>query len=304
MTNKIAILMATYNGDKYLREQLESIIRQTNNSFELFIQDDGSNDNTMAILQEFDNLYTNIHLVKKKANIKGQLANFSSLYGYVTSLNKYEYIMFSDQDDIWFPYKIDDSINKMKEFCNKPTLLYTNYIKYDQNTNQKVEAYPKHYVENFESIFVQNWLMGCTMVLNKKMIELIKEIPLNVDNHDYWIALVAALNNDIVYFEEPTMLHRLHNNNVTTRATKNNLLKKINKIFDVLFNKDYRSTKIKMWQNVKNELMVRYSSRSIDDLANILNINRFKAIKMAKTCHFRGMNSLSTISFYVMLFLR
>lgn len=70
MTNKIAILMATYNGDKYLREQLESIIRQTNNSFELFIQDDGSNDNTMAILQEFDNLYTNIHLVKKRQILK------------------------------------------------------------------------------------------------------------------------------------------------------------------------------------------------------------------------------------------
>lgn len=304
MANKIAILMATFNGEKYLKEQLESIINQTNKNFDLFVRDDGSTDNTVSILNEYNNNYTNIHLIKKINDTKGQLANFSNLYKYVTKLNKYDYIMFSDQDDIWMPDKISNSINEIKPYYNNPTLLYTNYMNYDQNTGKKTIAYPKHYDEDFEAIFVQNWLMGCTMVLNRKIIDLINEIPVDVDNHDYWVALVAALHNNIVYLEKITMIHRLHNYNVTTRASKKGFRRKIKRTFTILFNKKYRISKIKMWKNVQHELSVRYSSKHINNLSKILNTNPIKAIKLATNFHYRGLNRLSTISFYVILLLR
>ncbi|MFR0547004.1 glycosyltransferase family 2 protein [Limosilactobacillus reuteri subsp. suis] len=305
MTNRIAVLMATYNGEKYLKEQLKSIINQSNKKFDLFIRDDGSNDSTLSILREFEKNYTNIHLLEtKELDKKGQLANFSYLYKYVTSLNKYEYIMFSDQDDVWLPNKIAKSIDKLSHFSDKPTLIYTNYVIYDQNTEEKTKAFSRHYVERFESIFVQNWLMGCTMALNKKMIDLIKEIPLDVDNHDYWIALVASLNNNIVYLEDVTMLHRLHNNNVTTKSSQKVFQNKTKRIYDVLFSKRYRESKVNMWKKVQKELTIRFSNDHVSNLNSVLNTSPIKAVRLAKRFHYQGMNNLSTFSFYIMLFLR
>lgn len=300
--NSIAILLATYNGEKYLKEQLDSIISQTNNKFDLFIRDDGSNDGTWKILKQYEHLYCNVHCLKNTSNQHGQLLNFSYLFSYVKKMNEYRYIMFSDQDDIWFPEKVEQSISKIKESSNEPSLLYTNYVVYDQNRNEKKIAYTKRYPEAFERIFVQNWLMGCTMVLNKKMIDKIYSIPKGTDNHDYWIALVASLNDNIIYLDKPTMLHRLHNGNVTTKSNKGNFERKVLRIFRILLSGKFRKSKYKMWDNVENELEKAYQSNHIDGLSEMLGDKGITAIKKAKKLEYQGMNRLSTMAFYTIIF--
>ncbi|QIZ04501.1 glycosyltransferase [Limosilactobacillus reuteri] len=301
--NKIAILMATFNGEIYIEKQINSIFSQTYKNFDLIICDDGSKDNTCNIIRKFMNNNKNIIFLKNTSSKHGQLRNFSFLFSYAVKQKKYDYIMFSDQDDIWFSKKLKCSLDLILKRKSKPTLLYTNYIVYDQNKGSHEKAYNIQYKESFESIFVQNWLMGCTMMMNKQMIDEIGSIPLNVDNHDYWIALIASLNNNIVYLDQATMIHRLHANNVTTKAQNNVLKSKLNKIYNIIFNKQYRKSKYIIWYNIKKMLSKKYDNIHIDNLNLILNQKRFSSIKEAKRLGFKGMNKMSTLAFFMMLYL-
>ena len=116
----LAILMATYNGEEFIREQINSILNQTYKNWKLIIHDDGSTDNTVDIIKEYTKKYPNkIILIEDNIKCNGAKENFSHLIKIAYKNFNFDYILFSDQDDIWLPNKIEVSLSKIQEMENK-----------------------------------------------------------------------------------------------------------------------------------------------------------------------------------------
>lgn len=224
---KIDILLATYNGEKFVKEQIESILNQTYENFNLIISDDASTDNTLNILEEYEKKDTRIKVFKKEKN-EGLIDNFEFLLKNVTS----DYFMFSDQDDIWKKDKIEKSINKLKE--ENSGLVYTDLEIVDEKLNVIYPSYWKYKqiykkiikYNNFEALYLNNFVTGCTILAKSKYIKDILPLPRNSKFvlHDYWTALIISAKDKISYVEEPTIQYRQHKNNRVGSSRKSDQL--------------------------------------------------------------------------------
>ena len=194
---KIDILMATFNGEKYLRDQIDSILNQSFKDFRLLISDDCSTDSTREILNEYVKKDDRVIVFLQDKNL-GVVKNFE----YLMKKVEQEYFMFSDQDDVWKKDKIQNSINMMNE--KNCDLVYTNLEVVDSELNTLEDSYwrlkefekkVKKY-NNFESLYLNNFVTGCTMLVKSKWIDKILPFPENSKYilHDYWTALVISKN--------------------------------------------------------------------------------------------------------------
>lgn len=213
---KIDILMAVYNGEKYLREQIDSILGQSYENFRLLISDDCSIDGTRDILNEYAKKDSRVVVFFQNKNI-GVLKNFEYLMQNVES----ECFMFADQDDVWQKDKIQKSVQKMIE--TDSDLVYTNLEVVDENLQSINTSYwdlkgftkkVKKY-NNFEALYLNNFVTGCTMLVKSKWIEKILPLPKNSEYilHDYWTALIVAKFGKMSYIEEPQVKYRQHGKN-------------------------------------------------------------------------------------------
>jgi len=232
-TKSVDILLATYNGEKYLKEQIESILNQTYSDFRLLISDDCSSDNTKEILKEYKKKDSRIVLYFQQENL-GVIKNFEFLLNKVES----KFYMFSDQDDIWKKDKIEKSINKLEE--TDSDLVYTDLEVVDENLNVTYKSYwklkgfyrkIKNY-NNFESLYLNNFVTGCTIISKKSLIKGFLPLP-NTSKyvlHDYWIPLIISQKGKITYIEEPLIMYRQHKNNKIGSKKKSAELKTLNEI--------------------------------------------------------------------------
>lgn len=215
----VDILLTTYNGEKYLREQMDSIFSQTYTNWRIIIVDDCSTDNTCPIIMEYKRKYPNkIELYKHNENSGDPASNFFELL----NISRAEYVMFCDQDDVWLENKIEMTIKAMKELENKheqlPVLVHTDLKVVDSKLNvlansmvryQKLDSNSK----TLKELVVQNNVTGCTTMLNRKLVSKCCNIPKNVIMHDWWVALIAAAFGVIGFVNEPTILYRQHESN-------------------------------------------------------------------------------------------
>ena len=243
--NSIAILMATYNGEKYLSEQIDSIIAQNNRDWTLYIQDDGSNDNTRRIIDEYCQKDERIVYVDLGLTHQGCCNNFMTLLNVVES----KYYMFSDQDDVWLPEKIDISLEKMKEqeiaHPDKPILIFTDRIlvneklEYLQNGNPAWNprlAFPPEKLKKIINLLTELDILyllciiaGNTTLFNRK-IKNISRSYLNIRCHDSNVALSTRKNGGIIEpLLTPTVLYRLHSGQ-TCGISKGNSFAKLLKL--------------------------------------------------------------------------
>ena len=230
---KVDILLATYNGEKYLKEQLDSILSQSYSNFRLLVSDDCSCDTTKKILQEYKEKDNRIILYFQKKNL-GVIKNFEFLLEKVEN----EYYMFSDQDDIWKKDKIKKSIEKIQE--TNSDLVYTDLEVVDENLNITYSSYWKlkglykkiKKYNNFESLYLNNFITGCTMISKKELIEKVLPLPTTSKYvlHDYWIALIISQNRKIAYIEEPLIKYRQHKNNKIGSKKKTDEITKLDEI--------------------------------------------------------------------------
>lgn len=231
--NTVAICLATYNGEKYIAEQLDSIINQKYKDFHIFIRDDGSSDHTVEILNEYQCKHSDIISVIKDTRLKGGSSkeNFASILKWISEKYNFNYFMFSDQDDIWLDDKIQLGMTRIKEEEQKykgPILVHSDLKVVDENLYILGESFFKYRALNVNKkdinhILVQNNVTGCTMLWNKKQNDIIDISNNCVAMHDWWITLTAATFGRIVYISKPTILYRQHGNNVVG-ATKVNTI--------------------------------------------------------------------------------
>lgn len=231
----VDILMATYNGEKYISEQIESILKQDYKKWKLYIRDDGSTDNTIKILKEYQKKYSDIITILEdnKGNLGAKLC-FSELMKYSTS----PYCMFCDQDDVWLSNKISITLSAMKDIeeikgFRTPILVHTDLKVVDDKLSiihpsiwEYVNLDPSR--NKLNKLLVKATVTGCTMMINKTLKELAQDIPNETLMHDYWISLVASACGYIKYVENSTILYRQHGNN-QVGSGKKSIFEKINK---------------------------------------------------------------------------
>lgn len=204
---KVQILMSTYNGQKYLREQIDSLLGQTYSNIEILIRDDGSKDDTPLILKEYEEKYDNIHVFLE--DNKGVTSSFFDLL----AKSDASYVAFCDQDDVWLKDKIERAVNKLKGIQGQGLYFANKYL-----VNAELKIISEGDTRKLEPIFgnalVESIGSGCTMMLNRKLTNRIKEnIPQDAIIHDWWIYLVATYLGTVIYDPIPSILYRQHGNN-------------------------------------------------------------------------------------------
>lgn len=273
----ISICMATYNGEQFLKPQLESILAQSNQDWQLLIRDDGSDDNTMRIVEDYaERLPGKIRLVTDNGSRLGASLNFGKLLEYADT----EYILFSDQDDVWLPNKIELTLNAMKAteriYPDKPILMHTDLKVVDSDLNiiaDSMWSYQKLFPEmgdDLSKIMAQNVVTGCAMMINRKARDVSIPIPAEAIMYDWWIAMNVARYGKIVYLSAPSILYRQHSDNrIGAKEAKNisiiSFFKKLchpNKLFFA----QYRMIKkanpdVGIWSLVLNKFFIKIAQR-------------------------------------------
>lgn len=250
---KIAVLLATYNGSRYLTSQLDSILSQKNIVLDIFISDDNSSDDTFKIISQFSKAHKNIHVIKQLLN-KGSANNFYNLIDQVNN-DKYNYFAFSDQDDIWPEYKLSRAVNKLIE--DDASGYSSDFIYFDENQN--FSYYKKSFkLKKYDFLF-ETPGPGCSFVINKDLFKSFQSFIKNkqdlFDYHD-WLIYAYARSQEFQWTidESPNLLYRQHNENV---AGVNSGIKayqrRVNRIlFGMWFNEIYHLTKILHMDKLSN----------------------------------------------------
>lgn len=232
---EIAILLATYNSEKYIRCQIDSIINQSIKNWSLYIHDDQSSDKTQSIIKAYCKHHSNIFLLDDATN-RGSKKSFAWLLQKVEA----KYYMFCDHDDFWLPNKVERAYELMKKFNNEniPTIVACNAKIVDSNLNTLVDSLwyscgfrKSDFSNKYFHLFYNN-MPGCTLMFN----HCVKEISLPMAEnttyiHDSWIINKTLWNKGrILRIPDTLILYRQHENNLIGMKESPSFLKQIMKI--------------------------------------------------------------------------
>lgn len=230
----VLVLMATYNGEQYIREQIDSILGQVGVSVDLLIRDDGSTDATPLIINEYESLYDNVTVISSGEN-SGGISNFLQLIRHATNIEReYHYYAFADQDDVWLPDKLAAACKILEGFDQNCPLLYcSRQTNCDENLDP---LFTDFYPQWSDRKYLLTYLLyypcaeGCTMVFNRRQLECMSRIPLSTHRwHDEWAVVLALLFGRVFADENSYMRRRLHSNNAAgrRRTTGQNIQRRI-----------------------------------------------------------------------------
>ncbi len=218
----IAVVMATYNGEKYIAEQIDSVLASGFQDFEIFIYDDGSKDSTLSILKEYEQRFPEkLHIVQNEVNL-GVTMNFLNALSRTTA----DYVMFSDQDDVWMKNKLGLTLKRMRHMeaqlgKNTPVAVFTDAEVVDRDLNTINSSFFASGHLNpgrtdLAHMLMENKLIGCTVMVNAALRKVLQgsTLPKQARYHDWWIGLIAASFGKIGFVKESTLYYRQHGDNV------------------------------------------------------------------------------------------
>ena len=216
----VDVLLATFNGERFLPELLDSLAAQSHDKVKVIVGDDGSADRTRQIVKQYHNRFRSLEFHDFGAAADhGPRANFSRLMAKARA----PYVMFCDQDDVWLPDKIEVTLRRMlsleaEQGTDSPILVHTDLRVVDQDLNllsdsmwhlQKIRPD----LASPQKLLVENSVTGCTVMINRSLLTLVGSVPDRAIMHDWWIALTAACFGTIAYLDERTILYRQHGGN-------------------------------------------------------------------------------------------
>jgi glycosyltransferase involved in cell wall biosynthesis len=233
---QVDILLATFNGVRYIDQLLDSISSQSYANWRLLVRDDCSTDDTIYKVRSFAARHNGKVTIIDNNNLRlGIIGNFTALL----SESSAEYIMFADQDDIWLPRKIEMTLFKAKMLggdTDIPLLVHTDLRVVDKNLNTIAESFWEYQGlspnrgATLKDAMVQNVVTGCTTLINRSLAELATPIPGDAKMHDWWIAIVAAAFGKVHHIPQATILYRQHGGN-DTGAKRWNLYNAVKYVF-------------------------------------------------------------------------
>ncbi len=217
MEEVVHIVLCTYNGERYLEEQIKSLRRQTFPNFTVEICDDGSTDGTCLVAERYAERDERISLHRNERNL-GYAKNF--LEGVKRS--SAPYIMLCDQDDIWNGDKVELTLREMKAAEKKgdgPVLVFTDAMNFDSQTGKNLGRF--HETSHLDTkkvdtahLFMENKCIGCTVMVSRDILPYLDRLPDEIRVHDWWLALICSHFGQVVYVDEATLRYRQHGDNM------------------------------------------------------------------------------------------
>lgn len=258
---KVLVLMSTYNGEKYIEEQLKSILDQEIEEVNILIRDDGSTDGTVIAINKWVERFPQKIKFNKEVN-KGVVSSFFELVKWAPL--DYDYYFFSDQDDWWEKIKIKKAIEKIKSIKKEKKIGYcSNLNLVDKNLKFLGKKYTKELIPSLKNCFVENIVTGCTFCANnllfreiKKDVEIIEKNIEKILMHDYHFYFLAMLYGKLIYDKGSYISYRQHENNVIGME-KNKFKFMIKRVKKILQNKNRRIIYLKFLnENYKEKLSI------------------------------------------------
>ena len=240
MQETIDVLLATYNGEKYIKEQIDSILNQSYKNIRLIISDDCSKDKTQEILKEYEKKDNRLELHIQEKNL-GVVKNIEFLLKQV----KNKYYMLSDQDDVWLPEKIEKSLETLLK--NNVDLVFGDLEVVDQDLktmypsfgdfmllNKKIHKY----INSNRLNYIYNCVTGCTILAKKETIQKILPLPKKSKYliHDHWIGLMTSIYGKVAYMPEKYIKYRQHGNNQVGTDKISHGFKKLDQVRELFIN--------------------------------------------------------------------
>lgn len=230
MREKVHIVLATYNGERFLREQMDSVLAQTYENITVEVCDDGSTDGTVAMIREYVAQDDRVKLHVNPQNL-GYVKNF--LEG--VKRCQAPYVMLCDQDDIWQSDKVEKTLRAMQEaeknMVQKPVLIFTDAVNFNSETGEELGFF--HETSHLDvkkvdtaHLFMENKCIGCTMMMNRAITPYLEELPEEIRVHDWWLALICSHFGAIQYVPEATLCYRQHEGNQIGGSSYTGYLKK------------------------------------------------------------------------------
>jgi glycosyltransferase involved in cell wall biosynthesis len=217
----LEILLATYNGAQFLEAQLDSVLAQTHTRWALLARDDESTDGTRAILEQYAARHPDrVRVLPANGRRLGAMGNFSELLSASTA----EHVMFCDQDDVWLPEKIEVTLARMqaaeaKQGAVRPVLVHTDLRVVDEALRPIADSMWRFQQTNparlamLPRALLQNFVTGCTAMVNRALLAEALPIPREARMHDWWLALVALAFGVVESVPTATILYRQHGKN-------------------------------------------------------------------------------------------
>lgn len=215
--------MATYNGERFLREQIDSILCQLNPEDELIISDDGSTDGTLEIIASYQD--SRIKLLHHKKKPEYEKIKYSRNFYYATdnfenalTAAQGDYIFLADQDDVWLPNRVEKMVSVLNQYdcvmCNVNLIDQTGKV--IKNHFFFKNPVPK----NVLLYILKTRILGCCLAFRKGLLNYSLPFPRTLLSHDYWLGCIAIFNFNFFFLEEPLLLYRRTNFNVSTTSSK------------------------------------------------------------------------------------
>lgn len=308
---EIAVLMSTYNGEKYVDEQIQSILNQTESDFNLYIRDDGSTDSTVRIINTYSKKDSRIRFIQDDMQNLGPKDSFFQLLNNVSA----DYYFFCDQDDIWENNKIQLMMNELDSYGNDiPLLAYSN-LKCIDKDGEKIQDFVSFEnmvntdIKNID-YFQTNNIPGCTMVINKKTADIFKmggvKQQLNqeyIQMHDWWIALIAAAFGRIIHVNKTLVYYRQHSNNTLGAGVKRSKIQKIKNVFNIQKKIKLSLKKAVTQAKYFNEVYGKYINNNmktfIEKFSNYNSLSFIDKIKFIKKYKLQRYSKKSTLLFRI-----
>ena len=219
-TPKISVCIATYNGEKCIKEQLDSIICQLGEDDEIIISDDESNDNTIQIIENFKD--PRIKIFSHSPNRKTKYRFDLTTRNIENALSKAQgdFIFLADQDDIW----VENKVKKIIPLFEKYSLILHDCTIIDNSKKVLHESYFK-LIKSKSGIInnlIKNSYLGCCMAFKKSILKKSIPFPISPIPHDIWIGLIAELKENVFFSNEKLIQYRRHENNLSSSSLKSN----------------------------------------------------------------------------------
>jgi len=230
---KISIALGVYNGAHYLEQQVASYFSQNFHRWNLLARDDHSQDNSLHVLKCMVVNNDRITLVQEGLGNQGVTTNFGTLLE-EGMRSACQYVALSDQDDVWGQDKLSEQLSLMRQVeekhPGKPVLVYSDLEVVNESLNLIAPSYMKYQGIKHETsnplrvLLAQNFVTGCTILVNRQLLEIALPIPEEAVIHDWWLALCAATFGEIAYVNKPLVKYRQHGNNEVGAKSLLNLL--------------------------------------------------------------------------------